>query len=422
MKKSQLNAPSWYPALFLLLALLVACGGSEEEAKPITPSISPDSVALQVRTFDALWTEVSENYVYDDLHGIDWDGVKETYEGQVASADNETFIELMNEVVGLLPNDAITYQTRAERIEAAITASDTSTYEGIGAFVSVREGDDPRVVILSVMPGSPAEAAGIRDHDSVIAIDGEPLAPDEGNAAINRVRGPAGTDVVLTVRSPFESPRDVTVSRGRVDRTVFNHLEVEIIDGNIGYFAFPPANYDTLFEDLQQGLQLTFNDESVSALILDLRPFRVSDFDFLQAMMILFGNGNMGEFYSREDAQPFIVEGRNLFGSQFIPLVILVGNDTISFAEVFAAAMQGVDRATIIGSTTPGVVETPRSIFLPNGDQIFMTTATYRTVDGHDIGLDGLVPDIIVDDDWDEVTADVDPVLETAVEWLQSNN
>lgn len=417
MKKTLSNAS----ILLLTLILLAACVNADEAEKPITPSINPDTAALQVRSFDALWTEVNENYIYEDFHGLDWDSVKEEYEPQIANADNETFIELMNEVVDLLPNNAMGYQTRDERIEEAITASDTSSYEGIGAFVSVREGDDPRVVILSVMPGSPAEAAGIRTHDSIVAIDGEPLAADEGTDAISRVRGPAGTDVVLSVRSPQESVRDITVARGRVDRTIVNRLEVEL-KGNIGYFAFPPSNYEGLFEDLQQGLQLAFNDQSVSALVLDLRAFRVSDFDFLQAMMILFGNGNMGEFYTRETAEPLIVEGRNLFGSQFIPMAILVGSDTISFAEVFAAAMQGIDRAVVIGSTTPGNVESPESIFLPNGDQIFMTTVSYRTVSGQDIGLQGLEPDIVVDADWDEVTVDDDPVLDTAIEWLQSNN
>ncbi|MEM7112539.1 MAG: S41 family peptidase [Chloroflexota bacterium] len=407
--------------LLLLPLLLVACGRNQEELT-ITPSISPDVSALQVRTFDALWTEVNDRYIYDDFHGVDWEGVKAEYEGQVASADSETFAALMEEIVDLFPDNALGYQTRAERLEDAITTSDTGTYEGIGAFVAAREGDNPRILIMSVMPGSPAEAAGIRTHDSILAIDGEPLAPDEGLAAVSRVRGPAGSDVILTIRSPKEEPRDVTVSRGRVDRNVVNQLEVEVIEGNIGYFAFPPSTYERLFEDLQAGLQLMFNDENVSSIILDLRAFRASNFEFLQAMMILFGNGNMGEFYTRETADPLIVEGRNLFGSQFIPMAILVGQDTISFAEVFAAAMQGIERATIIGSTTPGEVESPQTIFLPNGDQMFMTTIGYRTVDGQDIGLLGLEPDIEVAADWDEVRPGDDLVLETAVNHLQSNN
>lgn len=141
--------------------LLLACSRSQE-AKPITPSVSPDVAALQVRTLEALWNKINDSYVYDDFHGLNWDSVLETYEPQAAAAEGEAFAELLREVIAPLPEQSVAFQTREERIEQAVTATDTSTYEGIGAFVSVLAEPEPRVVILSVMPGSPAKRPGLK--------------------------------------------------------------------------------------------------------------------------------------------------------------------------------------------------------------------------------------------------------------------
>lgn len=418
MVKSQ----KWLSMLLLPL-LLLACSRAPE-AKPITPSVSPDMAALQVRTLEALWTKINDSYVYDDFHGLDWGSVLETYEPQAATAEGEAFDDLLREVVAPLPEQSVAFQTRQERIEQAVTATDTSTYEGIGAFVSVLAEPEPRVTILSIMPGSPAEAAGIKAHDSILAVDGEPVRAEEGDDVIMRVRGPAATDVVLQIRTPLAGTRDVTVTRGRVERSqLVTPVKVEVLPGTkVGYVAFPPSTYEAIMQDLVTGLQLAFNEGNMTSLILDLRAVHASDTDWpLGAMLTLFANGDLGQFYSRTEQNPLTVEGQNVFGSQVIPLTVLVGENTTGFAEVFAAALQDSGRATVVGAQTPGSVEIMESFFLPNGSQLFLTTTTYRTANGRDIGLLGVEPDVVVAATWDSVSAEVDVVRETAVNLASDN-
>lgn len=250
------------------------------------------------------------------------------------------------------------------------------------------------------------------------------MRAEEGDDVILRVRGPAATDVVLQVRTPLAGTRDVTVTRGRVERSqLVTPVKVEVLpETKVGYVAFPPSTYEAIMQDLVTGLQLAFNEGSMTSLILDLRAVHASDTDWpLGSMLTLFANGDLGLFYSRAEQNPLTVEGQNVFGSQVVPLTVLVGENTTGFAEVFAAAMQDSGRATVVGANTPGSVEIMESFFLPNGSQLFLTTTTYRTETGRDIGLLGVEPDVLVAATWDSVSAEVDAVRETAVN-LASNN
>lgn len=72
------------------------------------------------------------------------------------------------------------------------------------------------VFVLTVYPDSPAEKAGIRPHDHILAVNGEPAVDAQGEAIVSKVRGPEGTDVVISVRRPGGAPRDLTVTRAKV--------------------------------------------------------------------------------------------------------------------------------------------------------------------------------------------------------------
>src|SRR5574342_295483 len=104
---------------------------------------------------------------------------------------------------------SLTWQSRADRIQADLEAS--SSFQGIGAVIAFKEERVPHVVLLSVIKGSPAEQAGLRAHDSILSIDGEPVRLEEGISVVERVRGPAGSSVTLEVQTPGRPKRTVTV-------------------------------------------------------------------------------------------------------------------------------------------------------------------------------------------------------------------
>jgi C-terminal processing protease CtpA/Prc len=132
----------------------------------------------------------------------------------------------------------------------------------------------------------------------------------------------------------------------------------------------------------------------------------------------MFYNGPMGDFYTRNDKQSVQVEGQDVFGSQKVPLIVLVGRDTSGTPEILAASLQMHERATIVGETTPGSIEGATSYYLPDGSELFIQTTSFMLPDGTDVGTQGVVPDFPVEAGWDEVLPDQDPVLDRAIELL----
>jgi C-terminal processing protease CtpA/Prc len=89
---------------------------------------------------------------------------------------------------------------------------------------------------------------------------------------------------------------------------------------------------------------------------------------------------------------------------------------------MFAAALQANGRASVLGLTTPGALEGMTPYFLPDGSRLFLPTSSYRTADGQEVGLNGVIPDVIIEAEWDTVTVTDDPVLDAALEAVRGND
>jgi carboxyl-terminal processing protease len=400
-----------------LLPLVSGCSAlgriAVEPAPASTTAPTPEPIYNE--TFEALWNAVDDNYVYADFGGVDWENVHdETLPEVQAATSDEKFAELMKAMVAALPQDTVIYETRAERLEAE--TGNSNRYEGIGAFVGFRAEPEPRVILLSIVPDSPADRAGLQDHDSILAIDGVPVRVEEGLAAVERVRGPAGSEVVLTIRSLGEESREVTVRRGQLSAT--DQLEAALIPNTrIVHFPFPSTVYENLVADFANAYQ-TFSLQGLDGLVLDLRVARGQVGWPLEVLVTAFADGDLGEFYTRQEATPVTIEGQDIAGSQSLPIAILVGPDTDGLPEVFAAMMQATGRAKIIGLPTKGEIEGFSEFQLPDGSRALLITSSFRTPDGLEVGLTGITADIPVEADWDAVTPADDPVLEAAIQWL----
>jgi carboxyl-terminal processing protease len=339
-------------SLYVLLFLAItACGRDSDPDISIPEPI--DVQALQQRTFDQLWSIVNESYVYEDFNGVDWLAVKNEYQSRLdrqVSADE--FDAILQTMLGELPPSTVSYETREQRIEAALEG--TNSYQGIGVFVSVFDRPEPRIVLLSVMPGSPAEQAGLQAHDAILAIDGLPIQSGGEEDLVGQVRGPAGSEVTLTVRSPGEEVRDVVVERGTVQRSS-QRLFWQMLPGTeVGYFLFPPIPYADLGEDFELGLLAMTEGDGLEGVILDLRIVTMGSNWPAAPLLAYFADGNAGSFYTRLQAREVDVTGvSDIADSQEIPLVVLTGPDTRGAAEIFAAVLQSFNRATIMGMTTP---------------------------------------------------------------------
>lgn len=418
MKRKSVALPS---ILILLGFLLSSCIGLIPlEEEPATGGFGPQ-VSLQehqTQTLDALWSAIRENYIYYETADVDWDTLRAEYQRDVdAGLTAQEFEALLDELEVDLPENSLIYQTRAERIETDI--ADNATYEGIGAFIGFDPAPEPHIILLSVMGGSPAEKAGLKAHDSILAIDGSPILLEEGINAVQRVRGPSGSTVMLTVQSPGQAKRDVEVQRGRLAATV--SLEAyQIVGTNYGYLLFPPLSYENIIEDLLAAMQAFTTNRRLEGLILDLRIAGSSGNWPLEELYTLFSNGTAGEFYNRSVKEAFSVQGQDYFSSQSVPLVILVGKNTQGFPEILAGGFQAQRRAVVIGDATNGEVESSTAFLLPDGSRIYIETTSFLLSNGDEIGLNGIQPDILIEAGWDEILPEQDPVLDAAILHLGS--
>ena len=408
------------PFLLLIISFIIsACIGLlplEEEPTNgnFGPKTSPQE--QQIRTFESLWKHLEDNYIYFETADVDWNSLHDKYLEQINTGlTADEFTSLMKNLGTELPAGSLAYETRAERIDADTV--DTSSYEGIGAFVGFSKDPEPHIVLLAVMDGSPAEQAGLKAHDSILEIDGTPIQLDEGITAVNRVRGPAGSSVTLSIQSPGSSEHSIDVKRGKLTST--GKLEATSITGtNYGYLLFPPVAYSTLLDDVTKSLQTFTTNRTLDGVILDLRITGSTRGWPLEDLFNMFYRGALGEFYNRDKKQSVEVKGQDVSNSQKVPLIILVGQNTTGFPEILAGSLQMHKRATVIGETTPGAIETSSSYYLPDGSEAIIETTSFVLPNGDALGTTGVVPDISLQQGWDEVLPNRDPVLDRAIQYL----
>ncbi len=289
--------------------------------------------------------------------------------------------------------------------------------EGIGVTITELE-ESGQVEVVNVMPGTPAEAAGLREGDIFIEVDGEDVTQLSYLELVTRVRGPAGSTVHLKMqRNDDEVEFDVVRARIEIPNT-----EIEIFDDSIGYIKLLQftANART---DIERALE-EINASELDGLIIDVRGnpggylnsvLEVTS-GFLENGVIVY------EQFSDETEQTFTADGSYL-GLE-VPLVILVDERSASASEILAGALQDNDAATIIGMTTFGKGTVQTQSELVNGGGVRLTIARWLTPDRQWIHEVGVSPDIEVP--WDvEARAenpDDDPQLEAALEFFQTES
>jgi carboxyl-terminal processing protease len=285
---------------------------------------------------------------------------------------------------------------------------------GVGAIVSMT--DQNEVIVVEARRGWPAEQAGVRAGDVIVAVDGTDIAGQTLEEAVSRIRGPLGTSVTLTLRRRGVAlPFDLTVTRGQIN--VYGQL----LQDDIAYISFDVFN-STAPADVREALGRLLA-ESPRALILDLRgngggflneALDIADL-FLPAGLIATERTSAGEtrrFTARDgDA-----------GEQ-VPLVVLVDGRSASASEIVAGAIQDRGRGVLIGERTFGKGSVQGLHLLSDGSQLRVTQGAWYTPDETPIerrgdAPGGLLPDIVVEREA-EPQPGVDRILETAIRYIR---
>ncbi len=389
-------------------------------APAAVPTSAPTQISpteRQLNVFDAVFKAVRDQYIRADYGGADWSALGTQYRSQVAAGESDdAFAQTMRDMLAKLPAGAASFQTRAERL--ALDTNTTTSYFGIGAFVSFRKSPQPHIVILSTINDSPAAKAGLQPHDSLMAVDGTPFTAADEQAPTKRIRGSQGTTVTLTVQTPGEPARQILVQRASITAT-------DVLRGgnltslNVAYYRLPVVAGANMAELIASDLATISQTAKLKGIMLDLRVARSDANGWpLTQMLTLFGNGKMGEFYTRSGSTPVDITGQDVAGSQTLPLVLLVASDTAGTPEIFAAALQAAHRAVVVGMPTHGVVSGFDDIVLPDGSRLTLATSSYRTAANLNMVTAGLTPDHVINADWDSYTLDTDPMLPAALSLL----
>jgi len=286
------------------------------------------------------------------------------------------------------------------------------SYEGIGAYVDT--GGD-FLTVTSPIPGSPAEKAGLKPGDEIIAIDGEDMTGINPELARRKVLGPAGTVVLLTIRREgTEEPFDVEITRDRIN---IASVESKMLENDIAYLKLNTFG-DTTTRDLKEQLG-DLMDQNPKGLILDLRyngggylqtAVEVTS-QFISEGVVLYEQYGDG----RKDSYDAIRGGLALD----IPMVVLINKGSASASEIVAGALQDHDRAQLVGETSYGKGSVQNWIPLEdNQGAVRVTIAKWLTPEGRTIHKLGLTPDVIVELTDEDAAAERDPQLDKAIELL----
>jgi C-terminal peptidase prc len=374
--------------------------------------------------FDDLWQAVSDNYLYNDFNGLDWDSIRLEYSQIIQKGlTDEDFYAAMAEMISRLNDDhSVFLDPEAAARENADFAGENN-FVGIGILTTAIPERD-RIAIILTFPDSPAERAGLRPHDSILAADGVPVL-DENGTRRDLLRGPAGTQVTLTVQSPGEEPRQVKLIRNRVNGPlpVF-YTRLETPQGRkIGYILLTTFADETTDDQVAEAIQQLSQDAPLDGLVLDNRFNSGGADNVARGVLSFFTNGVLGYFVDREQIErPFQVIATDLHASSKLPLVVLVGRDTVSFGEIFSGVLRDSKRAYLIGEPTEGNIELLWGYDFEDGSRAWIAQEAFRPTNhpDQDWEVEGIVPDEIVVSHWDEVTLETDPVIQAALNYLDT--
>jgi carboxyl-terminal processing protease len=263
-------------------------------------------------------------------------------------------------------------------------------FEGIGAEVQMKDG---HVVIVAPMDGSPAEKAGVHAGDIILKVNGEDIVGLPIQEVVQRIMGPAGTTVQITLQNPATGlTRDLTITRAHI---LLHNVTWNMLPGTTIAHLRIAAFSNGVSDDLKKALDQIKNHQA-TGLILDLRndPGGLLD----EAVGVTSQFLSSGNVLQEKDANGAIkaVPVKSGGTALDIPLVVLINQGTASAAEIVAGALQDADRAKLVGETTFGTGTVLSQFTLPDGSAILLATQEWLTPKGRLIWHQGITPDVRV--------------------------
>ena len=325
-----------------------------------------------------------------DLFGDIFDRIRSEY---VEEVDAKELIEaaINGMLTSLDPHSGYLPPVDAEKMREQTRGE----FGGLGIEVTQEEGF---VKVVSPIDGTPADEAGVEAGDFITHVDGESVLGLTLNEAVERMRGPVGSEIIITVvREGEDEPFDVTIIRDFIKLTAAR-VRTEGKSVVIRVTTFNDNTFDNIKDGLDKELDSAGGLENINGVVIDLRnnpggllsqAIRVSD-AFLDKGEIVSTRGRDPEDGDRYNATPGdLINGK--------PIVVLINGGSASASEIVAAALKDHRRGIVVGTKSFGKGSVQTVMPLREQSAMRLTTARYYSPSGRSIQNLGVTPNIIVE-------------------------
>lgn len=406
----------WVKRLFLLLLLIVTFCCSA------TPAIA---LTEEQRLVAEAWRLVDRAYVDDSFNHQNWWLVRQKVLKQPLNDREQTYTAIQQMLASL--EDPFTRLLKPEQYRSLQTNT-SGELTGVGLQIAL-DSNTGTLKVIAPIANSPADKAGIRPADMILKIDGVSTNGLSLDEAAERMRGPIGSRVRLTVQHDGSEPSDLDVVRDRIAlNPVYAELRTqsgktsESTSTKIGYIRLNQFNANATSEVANAIKRL--ETQGAESYILDLRS---NPGGLLQAGIevarLWLDQGTIVYTVNRQGIEgSFEATGQALTKD---PLVVLVNQGTASASEILAGALKDNQRATIIGERTFGKGLIQSLFDLSDGSGLAVTVAKYETPAHIDINKQGIKPDVMVSLDpiaMTQLGTAADRQYEAAVELLTTQS
>lgn len=338
-----------------------------------------------------------------------WDRVKAKYVKQPVK-DTDLFYGAMQGLVyGLNDPYSVYFPPKPA---ADFSKSLSGEFSGIGAEIGIKNN---QLMVIAPLPDSPAEKAGLRPGDKILAIDRKITTGMDVNSAVEKIRGPSGSTTTLTIaRDGITKANDVIIARAKIN---VPSVLFSVKPGNIAYLRIMQFNESTM-PDFRKYVR-EIKNKKMGGLVLDLRnnPGGYLDSAVSMGSEWIKEGRIVSERFSNGEENVHETEGDHALSG--VKTVVLVNGGSASASEIVAGALQDTKLAKIVGEQTFGKGSVQDYETLPDGSALKITVAEWFTPGGHNINEKGITPDILVKEDFDKEKVGEDVMIDKALQLLK---